>query len=76
MATMEPANLTELIACANKLDVSVNDPTLGIGRGTARAHQGGNGGGRDPYAMDVDTTSTGRAGSTSAGRTKRSFYEE
>ncbi len=63
VATTEPANLSELIARANKLDISMNNPALGIGRGGSRTQHNG-GGGRDPNAMDVDATSTGR----SAGR--------
>ncbi len=62
VATTDPGSLSELIARANKLDVNMNNPALGIGRGGGRSqHNGGGGGGRDPNAMDVDATSTGRS---------------
>src|SRR5215475_10686818 len=61
VATSEPADLDALIGRANKLDISTNNPALGIGRGASRAHQGS--GGRDPNAMDVDATTTRRTNS-------------
>ncbi|KAF9260911.1 hypothetical protein L218DRAFT_962046, partial [Marasmius fiardii PR-910] len=57
VATTEPRDLSELITRVNKLDISINNPALNIGRGGTRA-QSGSGGGRDPNAMDVDATST------------------
>lgn len=58
----QPTTLADLIARANRIDVSINNPALGIGRGTG-CLSGNGGGGRDPNAMDVDATSTGRANS-------------
>ena len=60
VATSEPADLTALIAHANKLDTNINNPALGIGRGGSRFQSSV---GRDPNAMDVDATSTGRSNS-------------
>jgi len=59
VATTEPASLSDLISRVNKLDINVNNPALGIGRGGSRS-QASNGG-RDPNAMEIDATGTGNA---------------